>query len=144
MTVLAPPALAIEPRTDAGTGITVPIAKALSHLMLVHEASAREWPLTNEAAAAEVNEAVTHLRDIVIPRDLLTEDTAAGIAEWMDTLHPFGEDIRRDTSPIPDELFHTNAQRENLQAIVRQTWALLAVVDREITGVTGADPGSRP
>ena len=52
MTVETPPALQIEPRTDAGSGLALPLAKGLSHLWLVYEASAREWPLTVEQASA--------------------------------------------------------------------------------------------
>ena len=56
MTVETPPALQIEPRTDAGSGLALPLAKGLSHLWLVYEASAREWPLTVEQAVGNGSE----------------------------------------------------------------------------------------
>ena len=144
MTVEAPPALQATPRTTSGTGLTVPIAKALAHLWLVHEATAREWPITAEQASAEIAEAVTHLRDIIYPEDLLTETLVSELATWNPTLTTFAATAAAEAVSSPEEPFSAD-HAEDLRSIVRGTWALLALIDREITGLElQADPGSMP
>lgn len=144
MTVEAPEALRIEARTDAGSGLALPLAKGLSHLWLVWEASSREWPLTMEQAAAEVAECVQHLTDINYPHDLLTQGLIGDIATWTASLSAYSRDLNTASARTPDDPF-TAEQRAELQDIIRQTWSLISLIDREITGLDHtADPGRRP
>lgn len=136
----------ITPRTQAGTGLSVPIAKALAHLWLVHEAVTRAWPLTLEAASAEVGEAITHLRDLRLPETLLTDNLIEAVHNWSANLTPYGSELVAASLTDPEASL-TDDQKNELRGIVRNTWTLLALVDREITGIespANADPGTMP
>ena len=145
MTLDTPPAsLAIEPRTTSGSGLSVPVAKALAHLWLVNEAMGHEdWPFTNEAASAEISEAITHLRDIRYPTELLTETLVNELEAWTNALTPYAADLTSLALNQPDDSFG-EPHRDDLQTLIRQTWTLLTLIDREITGIETADPGRTP
>lgn len=141
--IRTPPALAIEPRTDAGTGLTVPIAKALAHFMLIHEAATREWPLTTEMANAELSEGVTHLGDVALGNELFTDTLINDVVEWMTATRATAGQFVAASISSPESMLDAD-QRETLQGLIRNTWSLLALVDRELTGRDFPDPGRRP
>ena len=71
MTLELPPTFRLLADTEYGTGLALPIAKAMSHLMIVHEATHREWPLTSKAALAELREAAGHLTGLTAPDSII-------------------------------------------------------------------------
>jgi hypothetical protein len=146
MTVETPPALAIRPLTHAGAGLTVPIAKALAHLMLVNLAIEAEWGISAATARAEIGEAASHLQDLYFGNGLLTDDLRREIETWMVDVHEWHRDLSRRSIPEPDEGILEEDDLVGLRTTITQTMALLALIDRELTGLptTQADPGSRP
>lgn len=144
MTLDTPPVLNIRAITHAGRGLTLPIAKALAHLMVIHEAVSHGWEITRPTALAEMREAVEHLNDIYYGDALLTGEMEAELDEWSVNLRETQSEIANQTAPETGAL--SDGDKTLLQEIITQTWALLTVVDREITGLTThqADPGQRP
>ena len=127
------PAPLVEPRTTAGTGLTLPIAKALAHLVLVREATIREWPLERDARDTELREAFEHIRDIIAPSDLLTFELFGKFDDWKQII----------TAEL-HQLSNYHFDLDQLKNLITRTWQLLAFIDKEIAGIDNADPGSRP
>ena len=143
--LIAPAAATFRGETANGTGLALPLAKAHSHLMLIHEAHAREWPLSARAATAELREAASHLAGLTYPRTLITAELADELDAWQAALSAavleLGEDAPTDeTTPLSE------ANRAKIPDLVEKCWALLTLVDREITGLspTEAEPGRLP
>ena len=100
--------------------------------LLIHEAHAREWPLSARAATAELREAASHLAGLTYPRTLITAELADELDAWQAALSAavleLGEDAPTDeTTPLSE------ANRAKIPDLVEKCWALLTLVDREIT-----------
>jgi hypothetical protein len=131
-------------RTESGVGLALPAAKALAHLMLVHEAVAHEWPITTESANAEIGEAVAHTRDLAIDENLITDELNVDIATWRTSITSLAANLTTANLADPDAPL-TDVHQGEIEDAVRSTWNILALIDREITGLeTQADPGNRP
>lgn len=129
------------PRTPQGSGLLVPITKVMGHLMVVHEALAREWPLTSTNIAGEVRDASTHLDTIIFPREALTPEVILELNAWKDnfrdSLTAFNTGALAGSEP-------TEGARSEIRDLVRLTWAVLAQLEQEFTGVPIAEPGIAP
>lgn len=138
-----PPALDIEPRTVTGVGLTVPIAKALTHIMLVHDGTSRD--LTIESASAELTEAAAHLNDVILDRTLYTDELCTTIEEWRAAVRQLGGAFSTAAIASPDSPL-TDDHKDDLRQLATRTWALLTLIDREITGLplNHTDPGRQP
>jgi hypothetical protein len=136
--------IAITPRTERGTGFVLPVGKAIAHLLVVVNAITREWPMTIEEAAAELNETAEHLNDLNFNRDLISTDTNAAIDAWRDQIREALATVQANALSAPDGSLAEVAPR--LAQIATDTWTLLTVIDRELTGLSDAatDPGHRP
>ncbi len=133
----------IPATTDEGTGLVLPIAKALTHVMTVYTAITREWPLSAEDAVAELEDAANHLRGLNIPHGLITTPTAEAIQGWI------GEIQTRASSPQLEGENPTLTETisiDELKLAATDTWQLLTQIDRELTGLNPqqTDPGGLP
>jgi len=139
----APAELAITSRTDQGLGISVPLAKILSHLMVVDSAITHEWPLTNALVTTELREATNHLDGLVLPQTLITEELRLQIDQWRMEM---AESIRVLIGEAREagEDYDPKPAQESIRDVVRDTMTLLTHVDREITGIPNSDPGRMP
>lgn len=135
MTVETPPALQIDPETTWGVGLATPVAKALYHLLLIDQATEREWPLTDEQKQLELGEAVAHLNTLHLNPNLVTEELLHDVTQWLTNLRG----LRNAWSSLIPE-----ARRDDLRSTIRTTWSLLALIDREIAGIEDAEPGRLP
>lgn len=135
----------IEARTDTGTGLLVPIAKFYGHLATIEASVAREWPLSREAAAAELAEAVNHINSLIpmAGHALFTEETIATTVNWETEVRRESLSLTEVSRMDPEEPL-TPEMRDSIRDLMRSSWNLLARIDREVTGVTGADPGRQP
>lgn len=134
----------IDATTEQGTGMILPIAKALTHVMTVYTAITREWPLSTGDALAELSDASAHLTDAVFPYDLMTEATAKAIDGWIGQLN--AEAVRPTTDATEETPLADAINEEQLKKLATDTWQLLTILDRELTGLTTnqADPGLLP
>lgn len=143
MTVPRTPALEIQALSPNGSGLALPVAKALAHMMTAHAACVREdWPITATQLRAELTEAVSHLNTLSLSHELFTEELAIEIQSWTDNVVGVHRNfIVNDPEAAP----HADQVAE-LQDLITLTWSLLTLIDREITGLpaTQADPGLRP
>jgi Fic family protein len=122
----------------------VPTAKLYGHLATLEASIAREWPLTQEAAAAELTEAVAHLNDLVPNNNMLfTADLSNALEGWTSDLRDLSTVLTATSRETPEEPL-TTEQRDTIRGRMLGTWDLLARIDREITGITAADPGLQP
>ena len=141
MTRTTTPNSLYNPTTDRGTGISLPISKAVYHAMSIFTATQRNWPMTNEEAHHELTEALNHIGDIQDINNLISTEASEAITNWTDTLpalqtqFPDGNTDPIDPSNIPA-----------IRTMVTEAWGLLSLIDRELTGLTGAqsDPGRLP
>lgn len=129
--------------SERGQGLALPVAKTLAHLMTVHNALTRDnWPMNALQARTEIGEAVSHLSTLSLNHALFTEDLKIELQSWTDnvTAH-FRNYTVHDPDAEPAE-----QQRQDLAAIIRLTWSLLSLIDREITGLPAfmAEPGMAP
>ena len=145
MTVETPPSLQMEATTETGRGLLVPIAKALSHLMLMHSAIRREWPLSGDSARTEIAEAVRHLSDMVVPSDLISEELQLELTNWTTELSGSSTVLAAEVVTDPDAPL-SEARVDTLRQLISNTWRLLALIDLELTGLRPADvdPGTLP
>lgn len=129
--------------TEQGTGLVLPIAKAMSHVMTVYTAIAREWPLSARDAAAELEDAAEHLRSLHVPRGLMTSAAEQAVDGWIGELSTQTGAIR-----ITDEdaALTETLDVEQLKQLATDTWQLITQLDRELTGLNPnqADPGQLP
>lgn len=135
--------------SDLGTGLTLPIAKAIGHLHLAWTALDMQWAdLTAEQLHAELVEANQHLAVALHPENLLTEQANTAITNHRTALGQRITELTRSITPNPD----TKATdlpddiKAQIREIIPATWALLTTLDRELTGLTEAqtDPGRMP
>lgn len=133
----------IAPTSELGTGLVLPIAKALTHLMAVHTAIDREWPLSASDAIAEIQDARDHIRAANVPEHLMTAEAVTTLAGWRAILEDriTTSPAASEDTPLADVI--SIAQLHDLAA---STWQLLSLLDRELTGLspTGTDPGRLP
>lgn len=134
----------IPATTETGTGLILPIAKALNHIMSVYTAVTREWPMTTSEAIAEIDDAARHLQNLTIPRELMTEGSVEQIGDWLLLLNNSLTEIR--LSIPPDENIATSVNTAVIRLLASQTWSLITILDRELTGleVNNTDPGRLP
>ena len=135
----------IEATTPAGTGLVLPIAKALTHIMTIYTALTREWPLSATDAIAELEEAMGHMRNAHIPFDIMTEDASTAVSGWQDALHARLTTLRTALG-AEDTLTAESPQVDDLKMLATDAWQLLTHLDRELTGLdaSSADPGNLP
>lgn len=141
-TLATPPAIAAT--TELGSGLVLPIAKALTHIMAVFTAITREWPMTIEDAAAELEEANQHFRNATIPRELMTADATNAIDTWTAILLNRLGNLQANLNP--DAPLAESVELLGLQSLATETWQLLVGLDRELTGLenNNVDPGRMP
>jgi len=136
-----------EPVTDRGTGVLIPAAKALGHLMLVHQAVANGWGLTNEQARAEIEEALVHANDLSSIADLVATETYTNILGWRAYLLEQLTVLKAELSTAESlDAAVTPETLPAIQDIVQATWATLSAIDRDLTDLRNAeaDPGRLP
>lgn len=133
----------IEATTDLGTGLVLPIAKALTHIMAVYNAITREWPMTIADAAAELGEATRHMQNATLPWELMTDATASDIAAWQNSI---SSNSRQLSGMIAQEEQLSELGTDSLKELARNAWQILALLDRELTGLENnqVDPGRMP
>jgi hypothetical protein len=134
----------IEAATDQGTGLILPISKALTHIMSIYTATTREWPMTVADATAELDAASGHLRDAVIPAELMTDESVTAINGWIAHLNEQLNAVRNNTNHEAQLAEALNI--DELKQIASNTWQLLTNLDRELTGLepNNTDPGRLP
>lgn len=132
------------PRTERGTGLSLPIAKALADLMVVIEAWHRDWPLSNRDAASQLDAAIEHYDDLRLPDTILSSTFLTEITDWV-------RDTRTLIAAARTELFmnedlDAKTLLPDLRDAVERTWALLTALDHELTGMspTLTDRGRTP
>ena len=132
----------IAATTDNGTGLILPITKALTHVMSVYTAIAREWPMTAADAQAELEEAKNHLAAATIPEELMTRATVIVINDWKNNLNAAANAIDIATEQPLAEAVST----EQLKSLATDTWQLICQLELELTGLTvgQVDPGRMP
>lgn len=135
----------IEGRTEHGTGLVLPLAKGVSHLMLVYNAAHREWPMTVAEAAAEISEATEHFGEMQWPEGLMTDDTAHMLGDWRRRVIEVSTQLR---SAVRENAEQTIVEfgDETIRQLAREAWTVLTLTDREITGLSDGDtdPGRTP
>ena len=134
----------IPATTENGSGLLIPITKAIGHIMAIHTALMREWPMTCAEAGAELHEAQSHLRNAVIPRELMTEDAITQIDLWINDLQDRITTMRALLNL--DDPLRESTEVEPLRAFATNSWQLLTHLDRELTGLepNNTDPGQVP
>ena len=137
------------PTTDNGTGLLVPLFKALHHFHNITVATAMGWKITAEQARAELEHITQHMNDINIVLDtgVCAEQTIAYIRDWYEQTQ---DEVRTkltelDNADPKKELPKGKEFRESLKAIETQGWALLSYVDADLMGHTEVpDAGRKP
>lgn len=134
----------IEATTEQGTGLILPIVKALTHIMAVHNAITHEWPMTTEDALAEIDDASRHMTTLMIPSELMTAESADEIERWISLLQASLIELRGDV--VADQNISDSHHTEVIKLLAKQTWQLITVLERELTGLRPADtdPGRLP
>ena len=136
-----------SPQTERGTGVALPVSKAIWHAMAVFTAIRRTWPMTVEEARSELDEAANHIGDIQSPASLLSATTQAAIAKWNTEQQAIRTAIATLESANPDTILTNELlPADSLQKFIQSGWAFISLIDSELTGLTGAesDPGRVP
>ena len=133
----------IPATTDQGTGLILPVAKALTHVMIVHSAITRDWPLAPGDAVAELQDALTHMESATLPQQLMTDDAYDTITHWRDQIRVA---INANTTITDETPLNEAVDVDVIREIARQSWQMLTAMDREFTGLTPAqaEPGRLP
>jgi hypothetical protein len=136
---------AIVATTDRGSGLTLPLAKGISRLILVYNALGRNWPLTQEEAAQEIQEANQHFGGIIVDEHLLSESAIATLNEWRTSMTELGAELTASSRNTPEEQV-VEATKALIRTRAGEAWSVLTLIDRELTGLTDAqtDPGRLP
>lgn len=134
---------AIPATTENGTGLVLPAAKALAHVMLVHEAIGRGWAITTGDAVLDLEDAYNHIVDATIPDGLMTAEAAGAYHHWAEELTGQLEALRQanDETPVAEAI-----NVDDLKQLAKNAWQLMTVLDRELTGlpIRDTDPGRIP
>lgn len=138
--------LGIEPRTERGTGLVLPVGKAIAHLHTVVNALARQWPITNEEAAAELAEVAEHIHDATAVEDLLSTTAFDALNEWKTNIATALASARQTATAAPEDAAAESDIATTVAAIATQSWPMFTLLDRELTGLSNADtdPGRLP
>jgi hypothetical protein len=131
-----------NPTTTHGKGLLPPLVRALSHSFLVIGASLHEWPMTNEQAKLELDEAITHSNGLspLLP-NILTELSQGYIETWRNETTEL-----RKTLGAADQDLTIATLKEPIRKYSEATLGLLTVLDLELVGLpaTETDPGQLP
>lgn len=126
-------ALPFNATTQTGTGFFTPLWRASGHLThllaMLHE---DDVDVEDGEAMAEINEAVNHLGHLVIPEGISTSARTQA------------EAIRTITTALGLEYldWDLDTRKTNLRNAIQRYAGLIAFLDRELTGLTGSDPGT--
>ena len=120
--------------TDLGTGIALPVGKALGHLLVVYHAQAREYPMSIQTAADELNEAQLHLDHLVYPEGFLTDATTGAITQAKEAISAVATTLRESTD-TPNDTMIVTFEPAILQRTVMDIINLLSAIDYELTGI---------
>ena len=136
---------AITPRTDRGSGLTLPLAKGISRLILVFNALGREWPLTQEEAAQELMEANQHFGAIIVDENLLSAEAIEALNTWKQDMQELGAEITSAARNTPEEQL-VEATKTLIRTRASEAWTVLSIIDKELTGLRDdqIDPGRLP
>lgn len=146
-------ALTYAPTTDLGTGVLVPLVKAMMRPLYILGASQNDWPMTLEMAQADIQDAQTRILQMRVRdrQSLLTNDTYEALVSWEASLNPLAGVIQ---TAINDHGLDKPISEPAVKAVLepaivtyaQQTWALLARLDNELMSLNGEDndPGRLP
>lgn len=145
--------LAYAPQTDLGTGVLVPLVKAIMRPLYVMGAANNGWPMTLEMAQAEIADAQMRILQMRLQdrRALLTEETYTALNEWTQQVAPLSRAIN---DLISEHGLDATIDNESIAPVLnpavvtyaQQTWAMLARLDNELLSLEGEDndPGRLP
>lgn len=135
----------IEARTDRGLGLTLPLAKGISRLILVFNALSRDWPITREEAAQEIAEANQHFANINLQENILSDVTFTELTDWRTSMQELGAELLAQSTSEPEEPL-IEATKALIRTRAGEAWSILTLVDRELSGLPDdqTDPGRLP
>ena len=137
-------ALDYNPDSDHGRGFLPLMVRALGHSLFVIGAHFHTWPMTVEQARAELSEGLQHANAIATNLDILSKAGNEHVTDWKRSTQMLIDAFGVAENNNPEQLI-----TEHQQALVnyaQQTWALTALLDQELLGLTGAqtDAGRLP
>lgn len=135
----------IEARTDRGSGLTLPLAKGISRLILVYNALGRDWPMNQEEAAQEITEANQLFGSILVDERLLSEEAKNILTEWIGSMQELRDELNTAAQATPEEPL-VEATKALIRTRAGEAWSVLTIIDRELTGLSNdqTDPGRLP
>lgn len=135
----------IEARTDRGSGLTLPLAKGISRLILVYNALGRDWPMTQEEAAQEITEANQLFGAIMLDERLLSTEARETLGEWIRSMADLRDELSTAARSTPEEPL-VEATKAIIRTRANEAWSVLTRIDRELTGLRDdqTDPGRLP
>lgn len=129
-------ALTYKPTTDHGKGFLPLLTRALGRALWVLGAHFQKWPMTVEQARAELQEGLAHANNIG-NLDLLSKAGQAALDDWKKSTQMLIDAFGVAENKNPEQLI-----AEHQTALVnyaQQTWALTALFDIELLGLTEND-----
>lgn len=129
--------------TEQGSGLILPIAKALAHITSVYTAIVRDWPMSIADASAELDDALVHFQNAKVPHGLMTAEATSAIDIWREVLQ---ERIHTLQDSMDLDAQVQTLDTEPLKQLSQDTWQLLVNLDLELTGLEprDVDPGNLP
>lgn len=137
--------IAYNPQTDHGRGFLPLLTRVTQFVTLIIGAIGYEWPITVEIARGNIDRAIQRSKDITITEAILSPDANKALANWQAQAQALSDILKKEEQKKADSPL-TTEHKELLKAFVNQTWALTALLDRELLGLTTdeTDPGREP
>lgn len=137
--------MTIEATTDRGTGLILPIAKAMAHLVSLNNELSREEPINNQQVAAEIMESGEHFSDATVREELVSEAFRESYEAWKTRVQTLTQ--RATESAYDQNLEEIKAElKAEIKEACIESWSILTQLDREVTGLINeqTDPGRQP
>lgn len=127
--------LKYNPRTESGTGFFPLLMRAWLHTIVVAYAVFRKWPITYEVAAAELSEALTHIRaiksDYLAP---LTAEAQQQVQSLINDIQTLSTEIDKEVAGL-GKTEMDDKYSERLHEMTNKIFALAQQLDYEALGL---------
>lgn len=129
--------------TPAGNGFLPKIVRSLLHVLLVHQAVAREWPMTIEQANAEVTIAHNDLEEITARTfDILSSDALESVKTWTAAVFTLKSTLGIQATAVPEDPLPEET-KTLIQGMYQSGLDVLAALDLDLLGIL-SDAGTTP